>query len=156
MAQFILTGLTAAESAVVCHWAYGAGCGPYDLSPADTEAILLPDLRYYAVRQDGRLAGLACFGEDARVFGGPYGQPALDVGCALDPALVGQGRGRPFATAVVDFAARTYRANQLRLSVALANQRAIRVFEAIGFVPRRRFAGITRGGIHPFLVMTRG
>ena len=140
---------------MVCGWKYGPGLGLYDLGTADMEPILLPSLNYYSVCRAGELVGLACFGKDAQVFGGPYGPAALDLGCNLAPLRVGKGEGRDFVGAVVDFADRAFKPPLLRLSVAQANGRAIHVYEQNGFAARGQFAGMTRGGIHRFLLMTR-
>lgn len=155
MPHFRLTRVTPEDAEVICGWRYGPGYGLYDLGPADRDAFLAPDYLYYTVWRDGRLVGFACFGEDAQVYGGPYGKPALDLGCGLAPELCGKGLGPAFFGAIVAFACRTFRPRLLRLTVAASNLRAIRVYERAGFATSSRFAGMTRGGTHPFLLMTR-
>jgi [ribosomal protein S18]-alanine N-acetyltransferase len=152
---FRLTPVTAAEAALICRWTYGPGYRMCDFTPADLAAMLDPRYLYHAVRRGAGLAGVACFGEAAQVVGGPYAGAALDLGLSLHPALVGQGLGKQFVAVVAAFAADTFAPPLLRLSVATTNDRAIRVFEGAGFVVERRFAGIARGGAHPFLLMTR-
>ncbi len=153
--QYQVTPLTAEQAKAASGWTYGPGCGLYDFTAADLPPMRAPRYRYHAVCDAEALAGIACFGEAAQVQGGPYRRPALDVGCSMAPARVGAGQGRSFVAAVVDFAIATYAPILLRLSVAEGNHRAIRVFEATGFITIGRFAGIARGGIHRFLLMTR-
>jgi RimJ/RimL family protein N-acetyltransferase len=143
------------DADVIRLWRYGPGYRLCDFSHGDVKTMLLPRLRYYAVRQDDVLVGVACFGEDARIFGGPYDGPALDLGCAMAPELCGQGRGAEFFAAICAFAADSFDPPELRLTVAVSNHRAIRVFERAGFKTLGRFAGMMRGGIHSFLLMSR-
>ena len=155
MSEYRLTPLSAAQAKGISRWTYGPGLGLYHFTEADLPAMLAARYRYHAVCDGDALVGVACFGEAARVQGGPYPPGALDIGCSLAPGQVGAGRGRGFVAAVVAFAGTAFAAVPLRLSVAEANPRAIRVFEANGFVPVTRFAGLARGGTHRFLLMMR-
>ena len=150
-----MTPITTTEARIFCGWRYGPGYALYDLGPADEEALLMPEFRYHAVWRDGLLVGFACFGGDAQIYGGPYQSPGLDFGCGLDPALCGQGQGTAFITAIIDFAQTNFVPPLLRLTVACSNLRAIRTYERAGFSVKKKFAGMTRGGIYPFLLMTR-
>lgn len=155
MLNYRFTPVTVADATEFCGWRYGPGYGLYDLGVADLAPMLHPDRNYYSVRLDATLIGLACYGEDARICGGPYDPGPLDFGCCLAPALVGQGWGMAFVKAVVDFAETHFSPQTLRLSVEVGNARAIRVYAGLGFETRRRFAGMTHGGTHRFLLMTR-
>jgi RimJ/RimL family protein N-acetyltransferase len=156
-----LRPLSAAQAKTICRWRYAAGYGLYNMSEDDLDCLLSPAFAYHGVCRGDQvetaedLIGFACFGQDAQVHGGPYSQPALDLGCGLDPALCGQGLGQDFVAAIIAFASRRYAPPLLRLSVAQANHRAITVYERVGFIVRRRFIGMTRSGVYPFLVMTR-
>jgi RimJ/RimL family protein N-acetyltransferase len=152
---FHLSPITPDDARIFCGWRYGPGYALYDMSPADEGPLLTPEFRYHAVRRDAALVGFACFGEDAQVYGGPYAGPGLDIGCGLDPALCSRGQGAAFLAAITDFASRTFAPPLLRLTVAGSNLRAIRAYERSGFEVKRRFAGMTRGGIYPFLLMTK-
>ena len=155
MVEYSLTPVSISDAQEVCSWRYGPGYGMYDMSDDDLTMLLAPAFGYFAVRRDGALAGYACFGEDAQIYGGPYHISALDIGCGMKPALCGQGGGLAFFQAIVDFARQRFRPKLLRLTVAAANLRAMAVYERAGFVQKRRFAGMTRSGIHSFWVMTR-
>ena len=152
---FRLSLITAREAEIFAGWRYGPGYGLYDMADEDAVRMMLPRLRYHAVRRDGGLVGFACFGEDAKVVGGPYRLPALDFGCGMDPKLCGQGLGAGFITAIATFASQVFQPPLLRLSVAWANLRAIKTYERSGFTVGQRFAGMTHGGTHTFLIMTR-
>ena len=76
----------------------------------ERENLLNPGYRYHAVLEDGELIGYCCFGEDAQVRGGTYREGELEVGWGMRPDLMGQGRGREFAAAILEYAERTYRA----------------------------------------------
>ncbi|HIJ61806.1 MAG TPA: GNAT family N-acetyltransferase [Rhodospirillaceae bacterium] len=145
--------MTAAEAERICLWRYGPGWTLYDFGPGDLPAIAAPAAMSHGVRRGEVLAGLASFGAGARVPGGSYRQPALDIGCSMAPELVGHGLGRAFVGAVVGFAWRRFQPPRLRLVVPADNRRAIRVYQANGFVAGERFAGMLRGGIRPFLQM---
>lgn len=153
MSDFVLSPITAADALSFSRWRYGPGFGMYDMADEDAQGLLPPALRYHGVRRNGALWGFACFGKDAQVLGGPYGQAALDMGCGLDPALCGQGHGLAFVQAIAAFAQEQFASPRLRLTVAADNRRAIIVYERAGFTATARFPGMVRGGIHRFVVM---
>lgn len=137
-------------------WRYPPPLSYYDLRDGDVDMLTDPLLQYFAALDDnGALAGFACFGDDAQVVGGCYGEPALDIGFCLAPEHVGRGRGTGFVTAVCDFAAERYAPTTLRLSVASFHHRAIAVYRRLGFVDGSRFIGTTRSCAVPYLSMTR-
>ena len=114
---------------------------PYDIYNANLEekesfvqSLLDPGNAYHAIADgQGALVGYCCFGPDARAPGGDYDDAALDVGLGMRPDLIGQGRGRDFFSAIVDFARRTFGPQALRVTVAAFNRRAMRVYEKAGF-----------------------
>lgn len=59
----------------------------------------------------------------------------LWIGFGLRPDLVGQGHGAKFVMACVEYAIQKchYHGEYVRLGVALFNQRAIKVYEKVGF-----------------------
>jgi RimJ/RimL family protein N-acetyltransferase len=75
----------------------------------------------------------------------------LDVGVGMRPDLVGQGRGREFATTVLDFA-RGRGATRLRAVVQDWNTRSLRLVERLGFVR----VGTHDVGDVTFVVVERG
>lgn len=155
MAAYSLKPVGASDAQAISRWRYGPGYAMYDMADEDVPMLLAPAFGYFAVRRDDDLTGFACFGQDAQIYGGPYHISALDIGCGMRPDLCGQGLGLEFFQAILAFAIPHYRPPLLRLTVAAANGRAMEVYRRAGFVEKRRFAGMTRSGIHSFWVMTR-
>lgn len=147
--------MTHPDARAISGWRYGPGYALHDLRADDAGPMMDPRFQYHAIRAGDALAGFACFGEDARVGGGPYAGKALDIGCGLAPERCGKGEGPAFVAAVIAFAERHFAPPLLRLSVPERNERAKRVYLKAGFSVVRRFAGLTRSGTHPFLLMTR-
>ena len=73
--------------------------------------------------------------------GGDYSIPAWDIGLGLRPDLTGQGYGSEYVNAVINFAHSTYSAEQLRVTIAAFNKRALRVWEKAGFQVVQKFQG---------------
>lgn len=121
----------------------------------DLAAMLRPDYHYYVVR-DGAddLVGFCCYGEDARVVGGEYAAPALDVGLGMRPDLVGQGRAQGYLRAILDWGEQIFAPDMFRCTVAASNLRSQRMFARAGFVTVQRF--LAPGAIDlEFIVMMR-
>ena len=104
--------------------------------------------RFYSVHtDDGAIAGFYFFAER----GG-----AMFYGLGLRPDLTGRGLGLAFVTAGLDFAIERFEPSRFVLDVAEFNERAIRVYERVGF---RRTGTKTRffegWGDVPFVDMER-
>ena len=118
---------------------------PYDIysvtDPVDKAiAYFLSDaVNCHVIEGQGVLVGFITFGSDARVPGGDYTADALDIGMGINPSLTGKGNGTAYVAAVVDHARHTFDAPRLRVSVALNNPRAQRVWEQNGFAETQRF-----------------
>ena len=153
---------TRATARAVLAWHYDPPYDLYNADPAkqadDLATLLDPANRYYVAIDDaGDLVGYCCFGADARVAGGDYGDAALlDVGLGLRPDLTGGGRGPAFVGAVLAFGRAALGARHYRLTVAAFNARAIRAYERVGF----RATGQFRRGGRPdgleFVLMVEG
>ncbi len=80
----------------------------------------------------------------------------VEVGIGLRPELTGRGRGESFLSAQLAYAAETWHPTAFRLFVAAWNERAIRLYERLGFreVGRetRRFELV---GEHEFVQLER-
>lgn len=124
--------LTPADLDDIAGWRYDDRWAVYD-----SDGPLDPELGYWAVvegsRENERLVGFGCLGEDARVPGLPEADGVLDVGVGMRPDLVGQGRGPEFAATVLDFA-HARGATRLRAVVQDWNLRSLRLVERLGFV----------------------
>lgn len=146
-----------AAARAVVRWRYPP---PYDLynvgdEPLATAAFLAAaDSGYFQLRDGaGGLVAFCCFGEEARVPGGDYAEPALDIGIGVRPDLVGRGEGMRYLGAVIAFGAARFEPAWLRLTVAAFNLRAIRLYERAGFVAAGRFRSSFGG--REFMVMAR-
>jgi [ribosomal protein S18]-alanine N-acetyltransferase len=150
----------------ILHWRYAGELSVYGFDTPDPAAraeekrdLLDSANQYHAARSvTGELVGFCCFGPDARVPGGDYAEPALDVGLGLRPDLVGQGLGLPFLNAILNFARGSAKPPRFRLTVAAFNRRAVRVYERAGFETVARFEQRRpdgQGTGAEFLVMVR-
>ena len=101
----------------------------------------------------GQLEGYCSFGSDGQVRGGCYSTKALDIGMGIRPDLVGQGRGKLYAQAVVRYGTNQYAVEQLRVTVALFNKRAQRVWQQLGFKQAEKFVKV--GTKEEFVIMSR-
>lgn len=78
---------------------------------------------------------------------------ACEISLGLRPDLVGGGRGSVFLAAGLDQIRRSELPSRIVLRVAAFNQRAITVYEGIGFEITRRYAQATNGGSYNFVSM---
>jgi [ribosomal protein S18]-alanine N-acetyltransferase len=141
---YTIRSMSEPQARAVLSWQYEAPYDVYSVEPEDLELALVdlldPENGYYSVHDErGELVGFCCFGPDARVPGGSYTEPALDVGLGLRPDLTGQGMGLDLLTAALDFARRHYAPVSFRTTIAAFNQRSIHVHEKAGFVARQSF-----------------
>ena len=137
----------------VATWHYEPPYDFYDLaSDPDDEAAMHDPARaahYRAVLADG----------DGRLdafwyFDWPDG--AVEVGIGLRPDLTGRGQGKSFLTAQLAYATRAWQPAAFRLFVAVWNERAIRLYERLGFGEvDRETRGFELVGDHEFVRMER-
>lgn len=97
---------------------------------------------YYEVNDENdELIGFCCFGSEGQVPGGCYDHGSLDIGIGMRPNLTGLGKGSDFFTAVLDFAKEMFSPAVFQVTVALFNQRAIRLYQRMGFERKNQFIG---------------
>lgn len=140
--RLTLMPLTHSQAAEVLSFRYAPPLDFYNPPPAHPGAIknlIDPKWQFHGIVCDGQLVGYASFGADGQLPGGDYTAPALDIGLGLHPDRVGQGYGRAFVSAILDFATSTFAPPAMRLTVAVFNQRAVRLYQALGFVGTARF-----------------
>ena len=113
----------------VATWHYEPPYDFYDLASDPHDAAEMRDParagHYRAVLGDGE--GLDAFW----YFDWPDG--AVEVGIGLRPDLTGRGLGESFFRAQLDYAAEAWSPATFRLFVASWNERAIRLYERLGF-----------------------
>jgi RimJ/RimL family protein N-acetyltransferase len=143
---------TDAHAREVESWHYEPPYDFYDLASDPADAAEMHDparrRRYRAVLgHDGRLDAFWYFKIDEDV---------IELGLGLRPDLTGRGLGESFLNAQIAHARGEWRPARLRLFVAVWNERAIRLYERLGFreVGRetRRFELV---GTHEFVQMER-
>lgn len=134
--------VTADDVRVFAAWRYDPPYDVYDQTDPIDQAIayfLRPDVQCHVLVEGDRVAGFCTFGHDARVPGGSYGDPAMDIGLGVNPALTGHGRGGEFVDAVVRHARSAFPGWSLRVTIAEHNRRALKVWSAAGFEEDERF-----------------
>lgn len=136
--------VTAEDVRTFSAWRYEP---PYDVyaitghPPEETvDYFLGPDVNCHVLDDEASgLIGFITFGQDARVPGGDYSAPALDIGLAIRPDATGRGHGSRFVRAVTEFATEHFAEDVLRVTIAEWNTRALRVWEHAGFGRVQRF-----------------
>jgi len=140
---YSISPLTQENAQRMINWHYDPPYDYYDLAPEHIPGLLNPDYHYHQVlNQSGELDGFCCFGEDARVLGGVYSEReprVLDIGVGLKPELTGQGFGKDFGAAVLNYARDTYQPEIYRVTIADFNQRSLKTFQSLGFSIRDNF-----------------
>jgi len=155
--KLTITPITEADLLQISGWRYAP---PYDFynfaDPPDAEMLaelLEPALAFHAIHaESGNVVGFCSFGKDGQVPGGDYTEEALDIGMGVAPDYTGRGLGRTFAASVIDFALAHYRPRRLRVTIAAFNERALRVWQALGFQPVAHFG--RTGDALPFVILT--
>jgi ribosomal-protein-alanine N-acetyltransferase len=129
--------MTIDYAARITEWTYENEYSIYSFQKNDATVGELMNGDYYVCLDRGNdLVGYFCFGKSAQiptVEKDAYNFEMLDIGLGMQPARCGKGHGYLFVKAGLDFALKEFNLQQLRLTVALFNQRAIRVYEKIGF-----------------------
>jgi ribosomal-protein-alanine N-acetyltransferase len=136
----------------IASWHYEGIYAFYDMDQdiEDLEELLDPHSwtgRYCAVVDErGELVGFFCFETE---------DEAVVIGLGLKPDCTSRGLGQAFVEAGLEYAKQKLDPAMFRLSVAAFNQRAIRVYEKVGFEPDGTYIDEIHGIQHEFLRMTR-
>jgi [ribosomal protein S18]-alanine N-acetyltransferase len=122
----------------IVRWRYESPYDFYNIPPERAEQavknLLEPSNHCFEILDAINIfLGYCSFGPDGQVPGGDYNEPALDVGMGIDPARTGQGNGRAIAKAVLEFAQVRFPPARFRVTIAVFNHRAIRVWQSLGF-----------------------
>jgi [ribosomal protein S18]-alanine N-acetyltransferase len=135
---------------IAYNWHYDGEYSFYDME-ADREDLaefLNPELR-------GDSVFTVYLGEE---IGGYYSvnqtaAATYDIGLGMRPELTGSGMGLAFMKAGMDFVKSRFKPEIITLSVAMFNQRAIKVYRRMGFIDLDTFMQNTNGGSYEFLRM---
>lgn len=148
------------EAKQISKWIYKEPYSIYSMMESDECINELLDGSYFSVLDEKyELIGYYCFGDSAKVpAGNQYGVYDLkdftDIGLGIKPDLCGQGIGYDFLNAGLAFAKNKLSAEKFRLTVATFNERAIKVYEKLGFKKVNDFIRISESGNTEFLVMS--
>lgn len=124
-------------------WRYEPPYDAYDIVESPDEAVayfIQPEIRCHTLWDGSDIVGYATFGEDAQVPGGDYSGDGIDIGLGIDPDRTGVGNGHRYVAAVVAHAGATFEHQELRVTVAAGNARALYVWSGAGFAETSRFA----------------
>ncbi|WP_261384286.1 GNAT family N-acetyltransferase [Planococcus sp. CPCC 101016] len=135
---------------IAANWHYAGEYSFYDMDAdqEDLQAFLDQKMRkesYFIIKQNNEVIGFYSFI--------PVGNNTIDIGLGMKPNLTGNGKGFEFLKVGLDFAKSKYDPEQIILSVATFNKRAIKVYKKIGFKEVEYFMQTTNGGNFEFLKM---
>ena len=159
MPEIAIRAVTAGDVGVFAGWRHDPPYDIYDITQPVEEAVeyfLRPVTNCHVIESGGLLAGFITFGSDARVSGGDYSGPGLDIGLGMEPSLTGRGLGASFVGAVIEFALAAFEERPLRVTIAAGNERARRVWAGCGFTQTQRFhTSETILGSDAFVILER-
>ncbi|WP_369900318.1 GNAT family N-acetyltransferase [Bacillus manliponensis] len=135
---------------IAYYWHYDGKYAFYNME-ADEEDLaefLNSEMRgdqYFAVMDKRELVGFFSFYQAK--------DNSIDMGLGMAPSLTGIGKGLSFVKAGMMFSMRKYNPKSLTLSVAAFNERAIKVYEKVGFEIVGTFVQQTNGSRFEFIKM---
>ncbi|AFS70478.1 GNAT family N-acetyltransferase [Exiguobacterium antarcticum] len=146
--------MTFEHATAILKWTYLSPYDFYNMEVSDEAYAELLDGSYQAVVNQEQLVGFFCTGRSAQVPAGLqfglYADDYLDIGLGRHPELTGQGTGFTFCSFVLD-TAKSQTSLPLRLTVATFNERAIHLYEQLGFRQQSTFSTAHA----TFIVMTQ-
>lgn len=136
---------------------------PYSLYSMDSSQETIEELMngtYFSVYSDKSLIGYFCYGQSAQVPGGRTeglynDKDYMDIGLGLRPDITGKGIGKEFVLKGMEFGINKYNPKAVRLTVAMFNKRAIRVYEKVGFTREASFINKRGAEERQFIIMAR-
>lgn len=138
----------------VLRWKYEQPYDFYDNEPSQESLVEMLNETYYVVLDNkSELIGFICTGGSAQVENDTYAysEGFIDIGIGMKPELTGRGHGTPFFTFVLNYINKMFGKSPYRLTVAEFNQRAIRLYEKLGFIKEDTFVK----GESKFIVMIK-
>ncbi|MCE4956226.1 GNAT family N-acetyltransferase [Macrococcoides caseolyticum] len=136
---------------IISRWDFGLGFEFYNINedPYVIETFL--NGHYYTVYKENEIFGFFCDGETARMNElYDLDEHIIDIGFALNPQYIGKGYGQIFVKQIMQFYAHY---TNFRLTVASFNQRAIKLYQKMGFQRIDTFNELIDGEHYCFYVM---
>ncbi|MFB4166942.1 GNAT family N-acetyltransferase [Virgibacillus sp. JSM 102003] len=134
---------------IAYNWHYDGIYSFYDMEADEEDLAEFLDSNKqnstYVVTKDSAVVGFFSFNR--------IGNNTIDIGLGMRPDLTGSGSGSEFIKAGMEFAKSNYSPDEITLSVATFNQRAIKVYRKIGFKDVETFMQDTNGSSFEFLKM---
>ncbi|MBY0121295.1 GNAT family N-acetyltransferase [Bacillus sp. S/N-304-OC-R1] len=154
--QLSIQKISKNDAIQILNWKYNA---PYDFynNEESEESIeeLLGNSYSVVVDERNQLIGFFCIGNSAQVPAGThygaYSEKYIDIGLGMRPELTGQGLGSSFFSFIINHVQAADKSVPLRLTVAKFNERAIRLYEKLGFKKKMEFSN----GSTVFLTMVK-
>ena len=135
----------------IASWHYPAPYDFYDMvaDEEDLAQLLSESTRentYFEVIRNGALFGFATFYPK---------KDYLEIGLGMKPDQTGKGLGVNFYQAIEDFARKNFDCQVLQLSVASFNQRALALYQKVGYKKVEAYQQATNGGEYPFVKLQK-
>ena len=149
--EFNLVPMQASAAERIANWHYDPPYDFYDLD-ADLEdyAAFMNPVNWedkYAVEDgDGILVGFFEFSPQNQI---------VEIGLGMHPDRTGQGLGQRFIETGLEYAHKEYDADIFELAIATFNERAISVYDDLGFERVEKYWQKTNGEEYEFLRMRR-
>lgn len=135
---------------IASSWHYDDEYSFYDMDADEEDLVEFLDPKQrgesmFVVMNSQEIIGYFCFNR--------IDKETIDIGLGMRPNLTGGGKGVEFLKAGLNFAKLTYNPDQITLSVATFNLRAIKVYKKVGFKEVQIFMQTTNGDCFEFLRM---
>lgn len=149
MMEFTVREMDAHTATRIADWQYDPPYDFYDLAadPEDLAAFVDPENwdDIVAVEdQDGRLVGFYEFTPR---------EATVELGLGMSPETTGNGHGAAFVSTALAYARERYDAETVTLAVATWNDRAVTVYERLGFELEEAAVRETNGTACEFYLM---
>lgn len=159
MSSYQFFKMTEQYASLIVRWTYEEPYSLYNMDGGldDISEFMNGDY-FYVLDYANELIGFICTGNSARVPGGYQigiynDEQYIDFGLGLKPELTGKGYGEQFLISSLDFIKDEYDKSDVQLVVAAFNERAIKVYERVGFIKGQSFKSKVSGQEIDFLVM---
>lgn len=142
--QLFIDQMNEEASNDILTWQYDRPYDFYNNERTDEALQEILDGSYYRMNDENNvLIGFFCIGANAKVPAGNefgvYNEDLVDMGVGMNPTYVGKGNGFEFCMHVIRFIQEHYPNKAIRLTVATFNERAIHLYEKLGFVSEEKF-----------------